>query len=176
MRKYILTTALLSSLLFQAFGQTDGKRFSYTTSFGTGISMSQPSHTPFTWQVMSHYHLNKRFAVGAGTGVSVYEKALIPLYASARFFITRPKKFTPYLECNVGGAFAAAKEANGGFYLSPSLGAQLCIHPKLKMNFALGYELQELERMKKHTDDYFHIEFKENLRHNSLTLKIGFTF
>lgn len=28
-------------------------------------------------------------------------------------------------ECNIGGPLAAAKETNGGFYLSPSVGAQV---------------------------------------------------
>ena len=58
--------------------------------------------------------------------------------------MTRPKKLTPYLECNIGGPLAAAKETNGGFYLSPSAGAQVKLTQKLKMNIALGYEIQQL--------------------------------
>lgn len=176
MKKFILIFALLSAIIIAANGQTDDSRFSYTTYFGTGIPMSQPSHTPFTWQVMSHYHINKRFTVGAGTGLSVYEKTLVPLYANAQFFITKPKKLTPYLECNIGGAFAAAKDANGGFYLAPSVGVQLRVTQKLKMNFALGYELQKLECLKKRTDKYFHTEFEEKLSHRSITLKVGLTY
>lgn len=176
MKKSLLIIALLSAISFSASGQTDNSRFSYTTSFGTGISMSKPSRTPFSWQVMSHYHINRRFAIGAGSGLSVYEKTLIPLYASVQFFLTRPKKLTPYLECNIGGAFAPAKEANGGFYLSPALGGHLRITSKLKMNFAVGYELQKLNRLKKHTDDYFHTEFKEELSHSTLTFKVGVTY
>lgn len=176
MRKLILIVALLSVITIHAIGQTNERRFSYTTFLGTGISMTQPSCTPFTWQVMSLYHINKRLAVGAGSGISIYEKMLIPLYASARFFIIRPKKFTPYLECNIGGAVAATKDTNGGFYLSPSVGAQIRINQKLKMNIALGYELQELKRLKMHTGEYFHTEFKEELSHNTLALKLGLTY
>lgn len=176
MKKLLFIIALLFATSFNANGQTDNSRFSYTTYFGTGIPMSKPSHTPFSWQVMSHYHINRRFAIGAGSGLSVYEKTLIPLYASVQFFLTRPKKFTPYLECNIGGVFAPAKEANGGLYLSPAFGGHLRITSKLKMNFAVGYELQKLNRLKKHTDDYFYTEFKEELSHSSFTFKIGVTY
>ena len=83
--------------------------------------------------------------------------------------MTRPKKLTPYLECNIGGSLAAAKETNGGFYLSPSVGAQVKLTQKLKMNIALSYEIQR-------TDEYFHTEFKEELSHHSITLKVGLTY
>lgn len=158
-----------------ASGQKGEQCFSYSTSLGTGIAMSEPSFTPFLWQVAGHYHLNRRLSVGAGTGISVYEKALIPLYASVQFSILKPKKLTPYLECNVGTAFAPDKEANGGFYLSPSLGVRWMISQKLKLHFSVGYELQELERLKKHTDSYFAKEFKEELSHHSISFKVGVT-
>ena len=176
MKKSTLTFILLSLIAMYANGQADNKHFSYTVSIGTGFSMSQPSHTPFIGQIIAHYHINQRFTVGAGSGLSVYEKALIPLYANAQFFITQPKKLTPYLECNIGGSFAAAKETNGGFYLSPSVGAQLRLTQKLKMSVALGYEIQKLERLKKQTDPYFRTEFKEELSHHSLTMKVGLTY
>lgn len=176
MKQFILLFALLSAFAISISGQTDDKRFSYTTTIGTGIAMSQPSCTPFTWQIMSHYHINQRFAIGAGTGLSVYEKALIPLYASAQYFITKPKTLNTYIECNIGGSFATTHTANGGFYPSPSIGLQFNIAYKLKMNCALGYELQELEQLRKHTDQYFHTEFKEELSHHSITFKVGLTY
>ena len=138
MKKSILTAILLSFIVVYANGQTDKRHFSYTAYAGTGISMSQPSRTPFTGQLIAHYHINQRFAIGAGSGLSVYEKLLI--------------------------------------HHSPSVGAQFRISRKLKMNFALGYEFQELERLKKYTDQYFHTEFKEELSHHSITLKIGLTY
>lgn len=167
---------LLSFVAIYADGQTDNKHFSYTAYIGTGLSVSQPSRTPFTGQIMVHYHFNQRFSVGAGSGLSVYEKALIPLYASARFFIIKPRKLTPYLECNIGGSFAAARATNGGLYLSPSAGAQVRLTQKLKMNFALGYEMQKLERRKQHADEYFRTGFKEELSHHTVTFKVGLTY
>ena len=67
--------------------------------------------------------------------------------------MTRPKKLTPYLECNIGGSLAAAKETNGGFYLSPSVGAQVKLTQKLKMNIALSYEIQQLETLFKNKEN-----------------------
>lgn len=176
MKHFIFTLTLLFLIVIHADGQTDNKHFSYTTYIGTGLSMSQPSQTPFNWQIIAHYHIGQRLTIGAGSGLSIYEKALIPLYANAQFFMTRPKKLTPYLECNIGGSLAAAKETNGGFYLSPSVGAQVKLTQKLKMNIALGYEIQQLERLKQRTDEYFHTEFKEELSHYSITLKVGLTY
>ena len=112
----------------------------------------------------------------SGSGLSVYEKLLIPLYASAQFYITKPRRLTPYLECHIGGSFATDREANGGFYLSPSIGAQFKVNRKFKLNLMAGYELQKLERTKKQEDPYFHTTFKEELSHHSITLKIGLTY
>ena len=72
-------------------------------------------------------------------------------------------------------AFAPGKEANGGLYLSPSVGIQLKISHKLKVNLAIGYELQKLKRVKKDSNEYFTTEFEEQLSHNSITFKIGLT-
>lgn len=174
MKRFILIT-LLFAVLTGIHGQAQEKRIAYSTSIGTGIAMNEPACTPFTWQVSAHYHLDRRFAIGAGTGVSVYEKALIPLYGSIQFNLIKPRKLTPYIECNLGGSFAADKEANGGLYLSPSVGARLRLSEKLKLNFAIGYELQELERTKKHADAQFATEFKEELSHHSIMFKIGIT-
>lgn len=44
------------------------------------------------------------------------------------------------------------------------------------MNIALGYEIQQLETLKQRTDEYFHTEFKEELSHHSITLKVGLTY
>lgn len=176
MKKFIYIVILLFILTPNVNGQTSNTPITYTTYLGTGLPMSQPSHTPFTWELMSHYHINQQFTIGAGTGLSFYEKLLIPLYASAQFFFIKSKKVTPYLECNIGGAFATDKETNGGFYLSPSVGIQFKATQKLKINLGLGYELQKLERLKKRSDEYFHTEFKEELSHHSIKLKVGLTY
>lgn len=173
MKHFILILFLLSAPALTVTGQNIRDKISYTNYFGTGISMNQPSYTPFLWQTMAHYTIGKRWKTGAGTGISVYEKVLIPLYASALFYLTTPRKLTPYIIGNIGGAFAPAKEAKGGFYLSPAIGAQWKVSRILKLNFAIGYELQRLQRVKKYANGYFAAAFDEQLSHHTVTFKIG---
>lgn len=150
--------------------------FAVATSIGTGFAMNEPARVPFTWQVSADYSISKRFSVGIGTGLSIYEKILIPLFADAKFAIIKPGKFTPYLECGIGYSFAPDKNANGGFYLSPSIGIQYSIYKNKKVFFALGYELQKLERLKTQEQPLFTAEFAEKLNHSSISVKIGFIF
>lgn len=175
--KGIVLVVLLCYAVLSVYGQPEKKRVCYGVTAGTGIAMSKPASTPFLFQVSAQYPVWKRFSAGIGTGVSVYDKiALIPLFGDIRFRLTRPMKFTPYLNCAVGYSFAAAKDANGGFYLSPSAGVLWRARPKLGISFSVGYESQRLERLKGYHDDYFATRFKEVLNHNSLTVKAGILF
>lgn len=152
------------------------EHFTFATSVGTGIDMSEPAATPFTWQILSYYAINQWFSAGIGTGLSIYEKTLIPLFSNAKFTITKPRKFTPYIECGVGYSFAPDKNANGGFYLNPSVGLQYSVCEDKRLFFALGYELQKLERLKAQEQPLFKAEFAEKLSHNVISIKIGFMF
>lgn len=152
------------------------EKISFATTIGTGLSMSEPSCTPFTWQVLGYYSLTERWSVGAGTGLSSYEKMLIPVYGNIRFQIGRERKFTPYAECATGYSFAPSGNTNGGFFMNPSIGIQYPLKNKMKLQLAVGYELQELERLKRHTDNYFLKEFEEQLSHHSISFKIGLRF
>ena len=113
---------------------------------------------------------------GIGTGLSIYEKALIPLFADAKFLIIKPRKFTPYIKCGVGYSFAPDKNANGGFYLNPSAGVEYSIYKSKKLFLALGYESQKLEQLKTQKQSLFTAEFAEKLIHNAISIKIGFIF
>lgn len=175
MKHLVILLIVLSASIPTVTGQNIRDKISYTNHFGTGISMNQPSHTPFTWETMVHYPLGKRWKMGAGTGISVYEKVLIPIYASAQFYLTTPRKLTPYIIGNIGGGFAPAKEAKGGLYLSPAIGVQLKLSRIPNLNFAIGYELQKLQRVKNHTNESFAAAFEEQLSHHTITFKIGVT-
>lgn len=152
------------------------EHFTFATSVGTGIDMSEPAATPFTWQVLGYYAINKRFSIGIGTGLSIYEKALIPLFADVKFKIIKPRKFTPYIECGVGYSFTPDKNANGGFYLNPSAGVEYSVYGDKKLFLSLGYESQKLERLKTQKQSLFTAEFAEKLSHNAISIKIGFMF
>lgn len=174
--KRILLIPIFVLIVTLTYGQTEFRRFSYSTTIGTGLAMSTPSKTPFSWQVSGYYNITPRWAVGAGTGVSVYEKPLLPLFANVKFRIIKPVKWTPYIECGAGYSFALAKNSHGGFYLSPTIGVEYAVFEKAKLLFGVGYEGQELDRSKSYQDSYFSSEFQEKLSHHSLAFKIGIVF
>jgi len=176
--KNLIFIVLLSVSVITAKAQTEDKecKISLATTIGSGLSITTPSKTPINWQVLGYYKLTDRWSVGAGTGLSFYEKMLIPVFGDVKFQIGRTRKFTPYAELGMGYAFASGKNVNGGFFMNPSFGIQYPLKNKMKLQFAIGYELQELERLKKHTDDYFAKEFEEKLSHHSISFKLGLIF
>lgn len=176
--KKILFTVLICSALAAVHAQTGNKerKISYATTIGTAVVMGTPSSTPFTWQVMGYYNLADRWSVGVGTGLSFYERMLIPVFGDVRFQIGRTRKFTPYAELGAGYSFAPQSNANGGFFMNPSIGIQYPLKNKIKLQLAVGYELQKLERLKTQTDSYFEKEFVERLSHNSISIKLGLLF
>ena len=174
MKKFILLIIVSCTVAMATAQQTE--RFTLATSVGTGIDMNEPSGSPFTWQVLGYYAIIKRVSVGIGTGLSIYEKALIPVFADTKFLIVKPQKFTPYIKCGVGYGFAPNKNANGGFYLNPSIGVEYSICESKKLFLALGYESQKLERLKTQKQLLFTAEFAEKLSHNLISIKIGFMF
>lgn len=66
MKKIFLTLVVLFAVVAGVKAQ-DSDRFSFATTIGTGIAMSTPSSTPFTWQVLGYYNFNQRFSAGIGT-------------------------------------------------------------------------------------------------------------
>ena len=60
--------------------------------------------------------------------------------------------------------------------MNPSIGIQYPLKNKIKLQLAVGYELQKLERLKTQTDSYFEKEFVERLSHNSISIKLGLLF
>lgn len=175
MKKIFFTLVVFSAIVAGVRAQ-DKHRFSFATTIGTGIPMSTPASTPVTWQALSYYNLTDRWAVGVGTGLSSYEKILIPLYGDIRFQIGRERKITPYLELAAGYSFAPSKEALGGCFFNPSVGIQYPLKNRMKLRLAVGYESQQMKRLKKQADDYFSKEFEEQLWHQSISIKMGFCF
>lgn len=176
MKRLIFIILLCVAICSAKAKTTDESKISFATTIGTGLPMSEPSSTPFTWQALGYYNLSSRWAVGVGTGLLFYEKMLIPIYGDIRFQIGRERKITPYAEFAAGYAFAPSGNANGGFFMNPSFGIQYPLKNKIKLQFAVGYELQELERLKKQADNYFMKEFAEQLSHHSISFKIGLRF
>lgn len=152
------------------------RRISYATTIGTGFDMSKPSCMPFIWQVIGNYNFNERLSAGVGTGISLFEKPIVPLFADAKFLICKPRKFTPFIQCVVGYGIAVSKDANGGIYLNPAVGISCSVYKRMKMFVSVGYELQKLERLKKFDSEIVAVEFSEKLNHNLISLKIGVVY
>jgi len=152
------------------------KKITFATTIGTGIAVSKPASTPFTWQVLGYYPLSERLSIGAGTGISSYEKILIPVYGDVKYQLSRSRLFTPYLECGTGYAFAPDKKANGGFYFYPSVGLSYNRIKDLKFQFALGYEIQKLSRVKTSENNVASSQFEEKLNHHTLMFRLGLLF
>ncbi len=176
MKRLIFVLLFIHAIIMVKAQTTNENKISFATTVGTGLDMSKPSSTPFTWQVLGYYKLSGKWSVGAGTGLSFYEKMLIPVYGDLRFQIGRKRKFTPYAELGIGYSFATASNTNGGLFMNPSIGLQYPLKDKMKLQLAIGYELQKLERLKRHTDNYFYKEFAEKLSHNMISVKLGLCF
>lgn len=60
--------------------------------------------------------------------------------------------------------------------MNPSIGTQHSLNDKLALTFSLGYEIQNLERLRTYENEYYKAEFAEKLNHNSISLRIGLVF
>ncbi|WP_321479073.1 hypothetical protein [uncultured Bacteroides sp.] len=175
MKTIILILFLLSPILCKA--QEKANNLSFSATIGTGLSMSEPAKSPIIGQITGHYAVSRKFSIGLGTGLSSYEKMLLPIYGNIQYFFHKKEtKYRPYIDCNTGYSFILASKANGGFYFQPSVGIQIKITSKTNLQIGIGYELQELERLKTHTDKFFKTEFAEKLSHHSFIGKVGITF
>lgn len=172
-KRMILLAALFAAVASHA---QSVRRFSLATDFGTGIALSQPAPAPFLWRVTGYYNVGRRFSAGVGTGLSFYEKTLVPVFADVRVLVTRPRRFTPCLQCGAGYAFAPDREANGGFMFAPAVGVQWALPKGMCLLLSAGFEQQKLERLKKYAGDAFSAEFREQLSHHTITLRAGLLF
>lgn len=173
-----MRTIIILALIFlgTAVHSQEIRRISYATTIGTGFYMSKPSCTPFVWQVIGNYNFNERLSAGVGTGISLFEKPIVPLFADVKFCIRKPRKFTPFIQCGAGYGIAVSKEANGGIYLNPAAGISYSIYKRMKLFVSVGYELQKLERLRKFDSEIVAVEFSEKLSHNLISVKVGIEF
>lgn len=151
-------------------------RFSVLTTVGTGIALTEPASTPFVWQVAGYCRIGSRLFAGVGTGLSFYEKTLLPLYADLRLNLTRPRRFTPYISCGAGYSFPLAADANGGGLFMPAAGVEYAVGKRWRLLLSVGCEWQRLERRKRTENRWLRTELAEELRHAALLFRIGAAF
>ncbi len=142
-------------------------RFSCSASVGTGFGLTRPSSVPVVWRVTGHYNVSRRFSVGAGTGVSCYEKNARAALCRCEVPAYAPPQLYALCRCAAGYAFAPRRDANGGLLLNPELGVQYALRCGVHLFFAAGYELQRLERLRKYEGRWFSAEFAEQLSHGT---------
>lgn len=152
------------------------RKIALITSVGTGIDLSRPSYTQFEWQVICNYRFGVHWQAGVGTGVSLYEKSLIPVFGNLRIDVARNVRFMPFVWINGGYGLAPSDEANGGMYLHTAGGVKYEINKKMKIFATAGYEQQRLERLKTYSNSMISTAFSEELRHQLISLKIGVEF
>ena len=101
---------------------------------------------------------------------------MLPVFATLHWHITKPHRFTPFLACNIGHAFAPKKHVSGGFYLSPSVGVSYKLKRHQSLSLSIGYELQEYSQIVSYESAKFLAQYVENVSNHAITVSIGFTF
>lgn len=152
------------------------KKYSYSAKIGTVSAINTPKITPFTMEVTTHYALTRHWAVGLGSGFAQYDNiSIIPLYANIQYIINPKAENRFFADCAIGHSFAFGKKRRGGYLLNPEFGVQKRV---LKKTFilAIGYKLQNIERVKSHSDNYVSSEFTEKLCSQGISAKIGLVF
>lgn len=173
MKNIILAILILCGSIVHA---QEVKRISLTTIIGTGFDMNKPSYTPFLGQIIGNYNINEHFYVGIGSGVSLYEKPLIPVFADAKVYVCKPRKLIPFIKCSAGYGLAVSDDANGGIYINPAIGLSCVAYKRMRLLVQMGYEMQKLERLKRYENNMISAEFVEKLNHNIISLKVGVEF
>lgn len=167
---------LAAAVAATAVSAQNASRFSCSVALGTGFVPGESASVPFVVRISGYYRVSPRFSAGAGTGLSLYEKSLIPFYADVRLLLARPRRFTPYAGCSAGYAFAVRRDANGGVLFGPALGVRYALGGGFRLFFEAGYEMQRLERLSEYAGPHFSAQFAEKLRHGTVMFKLGFLF
>lgn len=152
------------------------ERVQMMVTVSTGLPISVPKRVPLSGQVQVDYQIAPCFQAGMGTGISVYEKCLLPLYAHLRLNLFRRPAYIPFVEVNGGYAFALSRQAGGGLYLSPAIGLEWPSGRRAKLLVGFGYVLQKFHRVKLYEGALLSSSYEEPLRHQALVFKVGVAF
>ena len=174
--KRIVTLLVLACLMAQLHAQTLREKIHFSTNLPVGMPLADSDVKPLTLLVSAEYQLHPRFSAGLGSGVSKYDHLMLPVFATLHWHITKPYRFTPFLACNIGHAFAPKKHVSGGFYLSPSVGVSYKLKRHQSLSLSIGYELQEYSQIVSYESAKFLAQYVENISNHAITVSIGFTF
>ena len=160
----------------QLHAQTLREKINFSTNFTVGMPLADSDVKPLSLLVSAKYQLHPRFSAGLVSGVSKYDQLMLPVLATLHWHITKPHRFTPFLACNIGHAFAPKKHVSGGFYLSPSVGVSYKLKRHQSLSLSIGYELQEYSQIVSYESTKYLAQYVENISNHTITASIGFTF
>lgn len=173
--RYYLTLFIAILTLFSSKAE-EYKDLSYSLGVEYGWDFNVPSYNPIGVKIAGLYNFNRHWGVGAETGITKYEKVILPVAAYGSYHFTQKKKFIPFIDVSIGYGISLAKESRGGFLMSVSMGTEYKLSDKINLLLGLGYQTQSLSRILKHSDEFALIEFREHLTHNTIGIKIGVVF
>lgn len=174
--KRITILLLMSCLMMQLHAQTLREKISMQAHLTAGMPLADSDIKPLAFLTSAEYQLHPRFSAGIGAGLSKYEHLMLPVFASCHWCISQPHRFTPFIACNIGHAFAPKKHVSGGFYLSPSVGVSYKLKEHHNLLLAIGYELQEYSQLVTYENTTFLAQYVENVSNHAINASIGFTF
>lgn len=160
----------------QLHAQTLRERINFSTNLTVGIPLADSDVNSVSLLVSAEYQLHTRLSAGLGAGISKYDHLMFPVFATLHWQISKSHRFTPFLGCNIGHAFAPQKHVSGGFYLSPSVGISYKLKGRQNLSLSIGYELQEYNQLITYESTMYIGQYVENISNHALTASIGYTF
>jgi len=160
----------------QLRAQTLREKIDFSTNVTVGIPLADSDVKPLSLLLSAEYQLHPRFSAGLGSGISKYDHLMLPVFATLHWQISKPYRFTPFLGCNIGHAFAPKKHVSGGFYLSPSVGVIYKLKGRQSLSLSIGYELQEYSQLVDYESTMYLTQYIEDISNHAITASIGFTF
>ncbi len=163
-------------MMAQLQAQTLREKIHFSTNLTLGMPLADSDVKPLSLLVSAEYQLHPRLSAGLGSGISKYDHLMLPVFATFHWHVSKPHRFTPFLGCNIGHAFAPKKHVNGGFYLSPSVGVSYKLKGRHSLSLSVGYELQEYSQLLSCENARFLTQYVEDISNHAITASIGFTF
>ena len=174
--KRIVTLLIIVCVMAQLRAQTLREKIHFSTNLTVGMPLADSDVKPLSLLVSAEYQLHPRFSAGLGSGMSKYDHLMLPVFATFHWHVSKPHRFTPFLGCNIGHAFAPKKHVNGGFYLTPSVGISYKLKGRHSLSLSIGYELQESVSLVTYESAMYLTQYVENISNHAITASIGFTF
>lgn len=149
--KELLPTAVSGNKSFRSDSFTPGYRG--VIEGGFGASSGSYGLNAACFAISNGYQFSEKLYAGVAIGLNYYPSSvagakgfgLIPLYADARYSFLPQNPISPYASLGAGFSFDPQQSFEGaGGYLNPSLGAQVSVGGRYKINIGFNYRIQQM--------------------------------